>query len=76
MDSETAEMLVNTLSSNIGLILDVQNRVRAFELVFQEQNASLFEKYKATLENVRRNPPFSANPEGLVKLLSKLKESY
>jgi len=73
MDSETAEMLVNTLTNNLGIAIDNQNRIRAFELCLQEQDAASFQKYTETLENVRRNPPTAVNSEALLKLLLKLK---
>jgi hypothetical protein len=72
MESETAKLLVNTLTNALGIAVDNRNKITAFEKLLESKDSDLFEKYKARLDEERKFPSTVIFPQGLAVLLSKL----
>ena len=56
MKSETAKVLVETISHALGIAVDNRNKITALESLIHDKNPALFQEYTECLERVRKHP--------------------
>jgi len=70
--SETAKVLVETISHALGIAVDNRNKITALESLIHDKNPALFQEYTECLERVRKHPPTQIFVSGLEALHTKL----
>jgi hypothetical protein len=72
MRSETAKVLVETISHALAIAVDNRNKITALESLIRDKNPILFQEYTKYLEKVRDHPPTQIFVSGLEALHTKL----
>lgn len=74
MQKDTARTLLQTIADTTSYNFDVQHKLIALEKVLEEYEPEIFNAYNKELQAIRKQPPFSVNPDLFSSLQKRLAE--